>query len=430
MDHSSTLWRSVTPSGEGHVSLEGDIRADAVVVGGGFTGLSTAWHLAGEGLKVVLLEGVDIGHGASGRNNGQVIPVMTRADPDYLIERFNEPGERFVNLVGNSAQYLFDLVRDAKLDCEAEQSGWIQPAHSPGRVRSVSASRYRQWQRFGADVELLDKTAIDKLTGSTFFHGGFMNKTGGHVNPLALARELARAASERGVTILENSPVVRYYSTSYGWRVETKSGSVTADAMVLATNAYSEKIEPNFAHRLARSIVPVISWQMATRILPDDVCQSVIPGRQAISDTQGDLHFFRYDARNRLVTGGALALPFNGEQRIKARISSRLRKVFPQISDPRIEMICSGYVGITQDHTPHFHKLGPNGWAWIGCNGRGVALSVSMGGALAKAIVDQEEKELPFPVTDIKPVPFQPLVRRFARPFALSYYRWRDQREV
>jgi len=113
----NSLWRSVTPAGESHAPLDGDIRADAVVVGAGFTGLSTAWHLAGHGLDVVVLEAVDIGYGASGRNNGQVIPVMTRADPDILIERFGETGERFVNLIGGSAGYLFDLVRQENFQC-------------------------------------------------------------------------------------------------------------------------------------------------------------------------------------------------------------------------------------------------------------------------------------------------------------------------
>ncbi|MDP6256842.1 MAG: FAD-binding oxidoreductase [Alphaproteobacteria bacterium] len=426
----NSLWRSVTPAGESHAPLDGDIRADAVVVGAGFTGLSTAWHLAGHGLDVVVLEAVDIGYGASGRNNGQVIPVMTRADPDILIERFGETGERFVNLIGGSAGYLFDLVRQAKLECEAEQNGWIQPAHTPGRMHAISANRHRQWQRAGAEVELLDKADIERLTGSPFFHGGFMNRTGGHINPLALARELGRSAAERSVRIFENSPVNGYAQTADGWRVESDNGAVEAKALVLATNAYSGEIRPALASKMARSIVPVMSWQMATQPLSDNVRQSVIPGRQAVSDTQGDLHFFRYDARNRLVTGGALVLPFNKEQRIKARIIKRLQKVFPQFTEPRIEQHWTGYVGMTRDHTPHFHKLGPNGWAWIGCNGRGVALSVSLGWALADAIAGPEGQELPFPVTDIEPIPFQGLARRVAPPFTLSYYRWRDQREM
>ena len=358
----SSLWRSVTPAGEGHAPLGGDVRADAVIVGAGYTGLSTAWHLAGHGLDVVVLEAVDIGHGASGRNNGQVIPVLTRADPDYLINRFGEAGERFVKLIGGSAQYLFDLVREANLACEAEQTGWIQPAHSPGRVRAVSASRFRQWRRAGADVALLDRAEIERLTGSRFFHGGFMNPTGGHINPLALARELGRSAAERSVRIFEHSPVTGYAATPNGWRVETENGTVEAAALVVATNAYSAEIRRSLAPKLARSVVPVMSWQMATQPLTDNVRQSVIPGRQAVSDTQGDLHFFRYDARNRLITGGALALPFNREQRVKARITKRIQKVFPQFTDPRIEQVWTVYVGMTWDRTPHFHKLGANGW--------------------------------------------------------------------
>ena len=150
-------------------------------------------HLAKAGKAVTVLEAEDVGYGASGRNNGQVIPVLTRADPDALCARFGDAGERFVKLIGGSAAYLFDLVRENGLNCEAEQNGWIQPAHTPGRFRAISENRFRQWEKHGAEVELIDKAELDRRIGTNFFFGGFGNRTGGHINPLALTRELARA---------------------------------------------------------------------------------------------------------------------------------------------------------------------------------------------------------------------------------------------
>lgn len=430
MTTQTSLWRAFTPPTAKFETLSGSAETDVTIIGAGFTGLSTALHLAKAGKSVTVLEAEDVGFGASGRNNGQVIPVLTRADPDYLTGKFGAAGERFVNLIGGSAAYLFDLVREHGLECEAEQSGWIQPAHSPGRFRAISENRYRQWEKHGADVELLDQAELGRRIGTNFFFGGFGSKTGGHINPLALTRELARAASENGAAIYEHSPALSYAEEGDGWRVKTPEGSVRSRALVVATNAYTGEAAPTLAPKLARSVMPVTSWQLATAPLSDNVRNTVVPDRQAISDTHGDLHFFRYDARNRLITGGALAMPFNGHRRIRARIAKRLQRIFPQFVEPEIEYSWTGYVGATRDHTPHFHKLGPNGWAWIGCNGRGVALSVALGGELAKAVQGVNEKDLAFPLTEIEPLPLHGFLRATARPFTLSLYRYRDWREI
>ncbi len=426
----TTLWRAFTPVGVKHKPLEGDSETDVAVIGAGFTGLSTALHLAKTGTSVTVLEAEDAGFGASGRNNGQVIPVLTRADPDYLTDRFGEAGERFVKLIGGSAAFLFDLVREHNLQCEAEQTGWIQPAHSPGRFKAISERRYRQWEKHGAEVELIDQAELERRIGTKFFFGGFGNKTGGHINPLALTRELSRVAAENGAVIHENSPVLNYTRERDNWRLKTPIGEIRARALVVATNTYTGELASSLAPQLAQSIMPVTSWQLATAPLNDNVRSTVVPDRQAISDTHGDLHFFRYDTRNRLITGGALAIPFKGHQRIRARIAKRLQRIFPQYLEPKIEFSWTGYVGATRDLTPHFHKIGPNGWTWIGCNGRGVALSVALGCELAKAVQGFKEQDLAFPLTEIKLLPLYRLIRATSRPFMLTLYRYRDWREI
>ncbi len=430
MTTSTSLWRAFTPVGPTYDQLNGTTETDVTVIGAGFTGLSTALHLAKTGTSVTVLEAEDVGFGASGRNNGQVIPVLTRADPDALTARFGEAGERFVRLIGGSAATLFDLVREHGLECEAEQSGWVQPAHSPGRFKAISENRYRQWIKHGTEVELLDKAELERRIGTNFFFGGFGNRTGGHINPLALTRELARAAAENGAVIHEHSPALSYERDGEGWLVRTPQGTIHSRALVVATNAYTGEMTPGLAPRLARSVMPVTSWQLATAPLSENVRSTVVPDRQAISDTHGDLHFFRYDARNRLITGGALALPFNGHQRIRARIAKRLERIFPQYVEPEIEYSWTGYVGATRDHTPHFHKLGPNGWTWIGCNGRGVSLSVALGGELAKAVQGVPEQDLAFPLTEIEPLPLHKFLRLTSRPFNLTLYRYRDWRDI
>lgn len=424
-----SIWAEVSAPRPPKPKLQGEVEADAVVIGGGFTGLSSALHLARRGLSVVLLEANAVGWGASGRNNGQVIPILTAAEPDAMIARHGAAGERFARLVGASASYLFDTAREEGIEAEAEaeQAGWFQPAHSPGRIR-LSEKRVNAWRRLGFPAELLDADAAEKVLGSRFWHGGMFNPTGGHVNPLGLARGLAAAAERRGAVIHEDSPATSWAREGDFWRARTAEGSVKARALILATNAYTDQAAPSLAPRLARSIVPVLSWQMATEPIGDNLRRAILPGRQAVSDTRGDLRFFRYDARNRLITGGAVLGPWNAAERVKATAAGRLAEAFPDLGAPKMTHVWSGYVGMTWDRFPRIHRLGPDGWAWIGCNGRGVALSISLGREMAAAVAGAPETELALPLSEPRPLAAHAIARRIA-PWYLAWLKRADRRE-
>lgn len=423
-----SLWAAVTPQRQLATALDGDIDADVVVIGGGFTGLSTALHLAERGRSVVLLEAASIGFGASGRNNGQVIPTMTAAEPDAVEARFGDAGARFVAMVRDSAANLFELVRREAIDCEAEQTGWFQPAHSPGRVK-LSALRVEAWGKRGAPVRLLDRTETVQLLGSEAWYGGMLNTSGGHINPLMLARALAAVCERKGVRLYDGSAVEHFERRGDRWRVKLARGEVTASALVLASNAYTDYHTRGLQPRLAREVVPVLSWQMATRPLTDAERATIVPGRQAVSDTHGDLHFFRYDARHRLVTGGALALEFNPGARLQALIGRRLARLFPQLDPPTFSHVWSGRIGMTTDRMPRMHRLGPDAFAWAGCNGRGVALAISLGRELAAAVSGAPASEIAMPITDVAPIPFHAL-GRFVAPLVLLQRRFQDAREL
>lgn len=422
-----SVWQAVSPPRRPGGPLKGAVSGEVVIIGGGFTGLSAALHLAKSGRKVCLIEGRTIGWGGSGRNNGQVIPVLSATEPDALEARFGEAGERFVGLIRDSADFLFDLARNEKIDCEAEQSGWFQPAHSPDHVR-LSAKRVEAWARRGAPCSLLDCTETAQLLGSDAWFGGMLNPTGGHINPLMLARGLAGVCEAAGVGIYENDAVTGVTRKGQRWVVSTGDGSITCDAVLMATNAYSGELATGFEPKVARSVVPVSSWQMSTPPVSEAVRRDVLPGRQAVSDTRGDLHYFRYDARNQLVTGAALMLPYNASERLTAYVGDRLEKAFPQLGRPGFRHIWSGYVGVTPDRFPHFHTLGPGYYAAIGFNGRGVALSISVGRELARALNGDDIGELALPMSPLKPVPFHAIARRISRG-ALVWYRWRDRQK-
>jgi glycine/D-amino acid oxidase-like deaminating enzyme len=289
-------------------------------------------------------------------------------------------------------------------------------------VERISRPRFEQWRRRGAPVELLDADQVAALTGSRYWHGGWRNPTGGHVNPLALARGLARAAIGAGVRLHTRSPVVGMERVGETWRVRTDAATVLARRVVVATNAYGTgRVWPG----LDRSWVPRRSYQMATAPLPETVRRSILPTDAAMSDTHGDLYFCRFDRGGRLVTGGALILDHDFEPRLKRRIGERLARLFPQIGRPEFDYVWHGQLSMTVDKLPHLHALAESVITWVGCNGRGVALGIALGPVLAAAALGAAPAELPLPLTALGRVPAHTLARLIA-PWMMVLFRWRD----
>ncbi len=431
-----SLWAATAPAAPALPELEGDQTSDVVIVGAGFTGLSTAIHLREMGIAATVIEAAEPGWGASGRNNGQVIPTLAGHDPSAMVKRHGEAGERFNAVLRDSAAYLFDLVRKYAIAAEAEQAGWVQPVHSPGRFK-LAEKRVREWSAIGAPVALLDRAAVSAMTGSEAWFGGFWNRTGGHINPLALTRGLADVALRLGAVIRARSPAISFSHANGRWTVKTANGSVTAPAFVLATNAYTGEFAQQLAPEIAHEVIPVLSWQMATKPISNNVARTIIPDRQAMSDTHRELYFARWDARNRLVTGGAAVFPGEGGTNLRRPVAERLKRLWPQIGDVEFDYVWSGYVGMTPDNLlhpgvpgfPRVHRLGPNGFAWVGCNGRAVALSISLGRELARATQSTAIDTLGLPLSEPRPWPLQGAIRKFA-PFALPLYRRLDAHEV
>ena len=427
---SGSLWAATAPPPPATTPLEGEARAEVAIVGAGYTGLSAALHLAEAGIRTTLLETAEIGFGASGRNNGQVIPTLSRIDPDDIVAAIPaalggaDKGESLLALIRDSASLVFDLIQRHGIACEAVQNGWIQPAHLPSRL-ALSERRAAQWARRGAPVRLLDRAEMEALTGTGHWHGGWENRSGGHLNPLAFARGLAAAAIAAGARIHTQSPVASIErGPTGGWRLATPSGTLDAARVILATQAYTDDLWCG----LKRSIIPVRSYQLATAPLPPDIRRTILPHDHALSDTRGDLHFFRFDRAGRLVTGGNLILPWVWRARLAARIADRVRHVFPQLPDPRFEHAWWGYFATTPDRLPHVYELAPGVLTWLGCNGRGLALSVALGRELARAFSGTPLQELAAPVESTPAgIPAWEF-RAVGVGLAVASHRWADRR--
>lgn len=396
--------------------LEGSHRADVVVVGAGYTGLSAALHLAERGAEVVVLDAAGPGWGASGRNGGQIIPGL-KHDPDELERRFGEEtGRRMWQTAGSAADFVFDLVGRHKISCHAERCGWIAAAPHARALESLR-SRTAQWQRRGAPVELLDGKRITELTGATGYVGGMLDRRAGALQPLAFVAGLARAARQAGAAIHGGSLVRGLEVAPGGWRVDTPAGSVTARSVILATNAYTGDLWPD----LARTVLPVQSYQVATRPLPEDVRRQVLPGGQVVSDLRRILFYFRLDPAGRLLMGGRGPLDDRGDPALFARLEAVARRLFPRIGAAAWEHRWSGRVALTADHVPHLHEPRTGVLIGLGYNGRGVAMATVMGKLLAERALGAAPAEIGWPVTPVEPIPFH----RWRLPAMALVVRWK-----
>src|SRR5262249_36469313 len=223
----SSLWAATATPASSYPPLRGEVTTDCVIVGGGFTGLSTALHLAERGIGAVLLEANEPGWGASGRNGGQVIPGL-KLDPSELRARYGEErGRRLTATVGGTADLVFDLIARHQIACDAARVGWIQGAPGPKGLAEVR-KRAEEWAAAGADVAVLDGDEVRARVGGGDYVGAFLDRRGGTINPLSYARGLARAAAAAGAKIHGDSAALALEATGRGWRVVTSAGSVTA----------------------------------------------------------------------------------------------------------------------------------------------------------------------------------------------------------
>ena len=408
-----SLWAAVTPTGPRTVALKGARSTDCVVIGAGFTGLSAALHLQRAGIKTIVLEAVTIGWGASGRNNGQVIPALAHGDPDDLIARYRGTGERFIALIRDSAKSAFDLIAQENIDAEAEQTGWINPAHSANALRTLER-RAAQWQKLSARAEMLSRTETSAQTGSSHWHGAMHLAEGGHINPLALVHGLAEAFIRAGGTLHQTTTALSYGRAGTRWVTTTPEGRIDSRALIVATNAYSDAFSKRNAPELTNEILPAISWQLATAPLTPQQLAGILSTRASLSDTSPNSVYLRLDARNRIVTGGIARANDDASGKLKAATTNQLAKLFPSLNTapPDIEYTWSGTFGITPDHLPRFHAIGPDGYAWTGCNGRGVALSLAVGQEFARAVMGTQQADLALPLTEPSPISFHAIKRQ------------------
>jgi glycine/D-amino acid oxidase-like deaminating enzyme len=386
--------------------LDGDKRVSVAVVGGGFTGLSAALHLAERGVDVAVLEAHEPGWGASGRNGGQVNPGL-KHDPDTVENDFGSAlGRRMVALSGNAPNVVFDLIQRYQIDCQALQSGTLRAAFSPRDAGGIRATA-EQWARREAPVALLDAEGMRQATGTARYVTALLDRRGGQVNPLGYARGLAQAAMQAGAAIFGGTAAQRVQRNGGSWHVATPGGTLRADKLVLATNGYSDDLWPG----LRRSIVPVFSAIVASEPLADSVAREVMPARSVLYETGRITVYYRLDRDNRLLMGGRSVQRDITAPRELGYLVRYAERLWPALRGIRWTHAWSGQLAVTPDHYPHIHEPHDDALICLGYNGRGMAMSTAMGPQLARRITGGRAEELDMPITTLRTIPFHALWR-------------------
>lgn len=383
-----SLWAKTAPDTPSWSPLQEAISVDVVVIGGGFTGVSAAYHLALGGASVALLEARTIGFGGSGRNVGLVNAGLW-TPPDQVEEKIGKDvGAGLNEALAAGPSVVFDLIEQNQIRCEALREGTLHCAHSEAGLRDLEY-RYAQQEARGAPVRLLDANETAKRTGSTAYCGALWDGRAGTIQPLAYVQGLACTASAQGAQVFEGSSAVAITEAAEGWSVKTAQGEVRAARLIQATNAYGTDAADD------NSIVPAHYFQLATAPLPDDLRQSILCGGEGCWDTALIMSSFRMDQAGRMIFGALGNLDRIGGALHRNWAKRKLAKLFPQLAGIPFEQEWTGRIAMTSTYLPRVEARGQSGISIFGYSGRGISPGTLFGRAAAEWALGTGQLPLP-----------------------------------
>lgn len=361
-------------------SLDGNRSAKVCVVGGGLTGVSVALELASRNVDVLLLEAGRVGWAASGRNGGQALVGFTTEMADIRRMVGPETARALWTMSVDGVALIEQRCAQHAIDCDLRH-GALTAAVRMRNLADHAAWRDEAASEYGyKHFKLLDRSQIRTEIASERYHGGLLDMGSRHLNPLKYCLGLARAATEAGAVLYENSPAIRI-DASGPPTVHTPHGIVRADQVVLACNAYLGGLNQH----AWRNIMPVASYVCATEPLGQARARALIPNDYAVCDDRHVLDYYRLSADHRLLFGGAASYSSRTPKALKSLMRRKVLRVFPQLADVMIEHAWSGKLAITRNRFPDLGRLAPNLFYAQGYSGHGLAFSGVAGRMLAAA---------------------------------------------
>ena len=397
----------------------GDVKCDVCVVGGGFTGLSTALACAEQGLSVILLEAETIGFGASGRNGGQLIPGLRWSMQEIDAEFGRERARAIFDLAWSAVARVNARIAKHGIQCDLK-SGHMEAAYKPAHFNDMQREAAFLNAHFGwTSIDVVQPTDMGRHINGGDYHGGVYDRQGGHFHPLNYALGLAKAALDAGAVIYENSRVLAV-EQNQKVTVTLSSGQVEATHVVIATDAWVGDIAPE----LGRYTVPIMNYNVATAPLPD--ADELLPSDAAVADSRFVLNYFRLSADKRMIFGGGEKYVQTPPADIGAFVRKHMAAVFPSLANTPIDYAWGGAVAVASNRLPHMGRKG-NVFYAHGFSGHGALVTTLAGELMAEAVVGTLER---FDVFANLPHTRFPGGKLFARPLAtlgLLYYAMRDR---
>lgn len=402
-------------------SLVGEHRCDVAVIGAGFTGVSTTLYLAERGYDVALVESNRIGWGASGRNGGQLIDGFTNVEK--FERRSGQQAEAdMVRQMGLECRdIVVQRIEQYSIDCDLKL-GYIDIAAKPKELQGLEEFlEDHQKHNYPHEMRLVSRDELRDFIDSDSYIGGLTNEGNGHLQPLDLCIGEAQAANELGTTIFEQTRVTRIL---HGKKpvVETESGKIFADKVVLAGNAYLRETEP----KLRRTIFPAGSYVIATEPLGDTRANELTPADVAFCEQCIALNYFRLSADKRLLFGGMCNYSGRVPKSITASLRPKMLNIFPQLEDVRIDYEWGGNIAISVNRCPQFGRIKDNTYYVQGYSGHGIAPTHLAGKMLADIICGDSEQFDVF--SKVRHIPL-PGGKWFASPaiaLGMMYYRLKE----
>lgn len=421
------LWHATYGAYEPSAPLAGHADADVAIVGGGFTGIATAyWLLEAEpSLRVVVLESEVVGYGASGRNGsfamtvvGLGLDILAKLKGRDFAVAAHHYMERAVDTVG-------ELVEKEGLDCDYTRPGFLRMATTPSYVKRIR-EEVELAQSLGLDgIEWLERDAARERVQSDLYLGAWWEPRMALVNPLKLVRELRSRAERGGASVYEHTPVTSIERGSR-FTLGTPAGSVTADRIVLATNAY--------AHLLPltrRKQVPAWTYVVATEPLTPAHFDAIgWARREGVEDARNLVHYYRVTPDDRLLMGGGpVGLSYGDDMgrdanvRAWRHLEDHIAELFPALKDVKLEYRWGGPFSVTLDLTPAVGCLGDARAVYsVGCIGHGVSMTHLNGRAIADLLLERDSELANSPFVNRRVLPWPPEPLRFGVSAALRGY--------
>jgi gamma-glutamylputrescine oxidase len=402
--------------------LAGRVDADVCVVGGGIAGCSTALHLAERGYSVALLEERRVGWGASGRSGAQAIQGV--ACGQHELERLVGPADarRIFDVTAEGLALLRARIARHGIRCDW-RDGQLQVALKARQDRELREELRMLAERYDyRSMRIVERDELPAMLGTQRYTLGLLDAAGGHLHPLNYTLGLAAAAEAAGTRIHESTRALSWERAGGRIVVQTPQGDVHCRHVALCGNAYLGSAAP----ALARKVMAVGTYIIATEPLGADRAQQVLPSGVAVTDSNWVLDYFRLAADTRLLFGGRVSYSGLDARNTAAATRQRMLAVFPQLADVKIAHAWGGYVDITVNRAPHFGRLEPDVYFLQGFSGHGIALTGIAGALLAEAIAGSAERFDVFGRIPHRDFPGGRALRRPALVLAMLWYRLRD----